>query len=204
MMKSRLAMTPSPSVTQAGTEGAVAREAARVADGEQRILLPWYAIRVRSNAEKTVVAGLTNKGHETFLPTYRTRHRWSDRYKQIETPLFPGYTFCRLDVTRRLPVLTTPGVVSIVGAASGPIPVDEREIEAVRAIVDSGLIVGPWPFLREGQFVAVESGPLAGVEGVIVNVKNQFRLVVSITLLQRSISVEIDRAWVRPISGPRS
>jgi transcription antitermination factor NusG len=158
---------------------------------------------VRSNAEKNVLAALVGKGHEAYVPTYRSRRRWSDRYKEIDAPLFPGYAFCRLDVARRLPVLTTPGVVAIVGTSAGPIPVEEREIEAVRAMTNSGLIVGPWPFLREGQHVAVKSGPLAGVEGLIVTVKNRYRLVVSITLLQRSVSVEIDRAWVQPVSNSR-
>jgi transcription antitermination factor NusG len=165
--------------------------------------LPWYAVRVRSNCEKAVLAALTGKGHEAFLPTYRSRRRWSDRYKEVETPLFPGYAFCRFDALRRLPILTTPGIVSIVGSSAGPIAIEEREIESVRAMVSSGLMIGPWPFLREGQFVAVESGPLAGVEGIIVSVKSQFRLVVSITLLQRSVAVEIDRAWVRPVSNHR-
>jgi transcription antitermination factor NusG len=146
---------------------------------------------------------LTAKGNEAFLPTYRSRRRWSDRYKEIDAPLFPGYTFCRFDPIRRLPVLTTPGVVSIVGTTKGPVSIDEREIESVRAMVSSGFIVGPWPFLHEGEFVAVEHGPLQGVEGVIVSVKNQYRLVVSISLLQRSVAVEIDRAWVRPVSNRR-
>ena len=165
--------------------------------------LPWFAVRVRSNCERTVLGALASKGHETFLPTYRSRRRWSDRYKEIDAPLFPGYTFCRFDPARRLPVLTTPGVVSIVGTSAGPVAIDEREIDSVRAMVSSGLIVGPWPFLREGEFVAVESGPLQGVEGVITSVKDQYRLVVSISLLQRSIAVEIDRAWVRPVSSHR-
>jgi transcription antitermination factor NusG len=164
---------------------------------------PWFAVRVRSNCERTVMDSLISKGHETFLPTYLSRRRWSDRYKEIQAPLFPGYTFCRFDPTRRLPVLTTPGVVAIVGTTNGPVAIDEREIESVRAMVSSGFIVGPWPFLREGEFVAVESGPLQGVEGVIVSVKNQYRLVVSISLLQRSVAVEIDRAWVRPVSNRR-
>jgi transcription antitermination factor NusG len=185
-------------------EGAVACDLPRSGAEEPPNALPWYAIRVRSNCEKTVLVALAGKGYEVFLPTYRTRRRWSDRYKQIDSPLFSGYTFCRLDASRRLPVLTTPGVVSIVGTSAGPLPIEEREMDSVRMLVSSGLIVGPFPFLREGQFVALESGPLAGVEGVIVNVKNQFRLVVSISLLQRSISVEIDRAWVRPVSNIRS
>ncbi len=165
--------------------------------------LAWYAVRVRSNAEKMVHTALVRKEYESFLPTYRSRRRWSDRIKELDTPLFPGYAFCRFDAAKRLPILTTPGVVSIVSSAQGPIAVDERELASVRSMVLSGSVVGPWPFLREGQFVSVERGPLAGVEGIIVTLKNQYRLVVSVSLLQRSVAVEIDRDWVRPISSPR-
>ena len=161
----------------------------------------WYAVRVRSNAEKIVHAAFVRKDYESFLPTYRSRRRWSDRIKEVDAPLFPGYTFCRFDAAKRLPVLTTPGVISIISSAQGPIAVDDREIAFVRSLILSGIVVGPWPFLREGQFVAVERGPLTGVEGIIVSVKNQFRLVVSVSLLQRSISVEVDRDWVKPVSN---
>jgi transcription antitermination factor NusG len=166
--------------------------------------LGWYALRVRSNFEWAVNTALASKDYEAFLPTYRTRRRWSDRTKEIDAPLFRGYTFCRFDPLQRLPILTTPGVVSIIGSSAGPIQVDEHEIASVRGMVASGVVVGPWPFLREGQFVAVEHGPLAGVEGIIVNFKNQYRLVVSVSLLQRSVAVEIDRDWVRPTSHRRS
>jgi transcription antitermination factor NusG len=168
-----------------------------------RPLLAWYALRVRSNFEWAVNAVLTGKEYEAFLPTYRTRRRWSDRTKEVDAPLFRGYTFCRFDATRRLPILTTPGVVSIIGSSAGPIEVDEREIASVRAMVASGVLVGPWPFLREGQYVAVERGPLTGVEGIIISFKGQYRLVVSVSLLQRSVAVEIDRDWVRPTSQHR-
>jgi transcription antitermination factor NusG len=166
--------------------------------------LAWYAVRVRSNAEKLVHAALVGKQYESFLPTYRTRRRWSDRIKELDAPLFPGYAFCRFDATKRLPILTTPGVVSIISSSRGPIEVDPRELASVRSMVLSGVLLGPWPFLREGQFVSVERGPLAGVEGFVVSVKNQYRLVVSVSLLQRSVAVEIDRDWVKPISKPRS
>jgi transcription antitermination factor NusG len=124
--------------------------------------------------------------------------------KEVEAPLFKGYTFCRFDASQRLPILTTPGVVSIVGnTCSGPIAVDERELASVRNMVSSGAVVGPWPFLREGQFVSVERGPLSGVEGIIISFKGQYRLIVSVSLLQRSVAVEIDRDWVQPISNRR-
>lgn len=160
---------------------------------------PWYVVRVRSNFERIAVSSLNEKGYETFLPLYRARRRWSDRTKEIDVPLFSGYSFCRFDASRRLPILQTPGVVAIVSsAATGPIPVEDSEIEAVRTMVATGLPVGPWPFLSEGDFVTVERGPLTGVEGCIVQVKAHYRLVVSISLLQRSVYAEIDRDWVVP------
>jgi transcription antitermination factor NusG len=160
---------------------------------------PWYVVVVRANFERVTSLRFQEKGYETYLPLYRARRKWSDRRKEVEVPLFAGYTFCRFDAAHRLPILQTPGVVSIVGTkATGPIPVDEAEINAVRAMLDSELPVGPWPFLREGNFVTVERGPLAGVEGIVVEVKSNFRLVVSVSLLQRSVYAEIDRDWVVP------
>jgi transcription antitermination factor NusG len=116
---------------------------------------------------------------------------------------FPGVHFCRFDVSRRLPVLQTPGVFSILGSsATGPIAVDESEIATISAMLKSGALVGPWPFLREGEYVMVERGPLAGVEGFIIQTKANFRLVVSVSLLQRSVYAELDRDWVRPATRP--
>ena len=162
---------------------------------------PWFAVRVRSNFEQMTAAALRGKGYEEFLPVYRARRRWSDRLKEVDCPLFPGYVFCRFDVENRLPVLVTPGVISILGMGKTPVPLDEGEIEAVRVIVRSGLVAGPWPFVRVGQAVYIEEGPLAGAEGVVIKVKGRYRLVASVTLLQRSVYVEIDREWVRPIPG---
>jgi transcription antitermination factor NusG len=119
--------------------------------------------------------------------------------KQLDLPLFPGYLFCRFDVCDRLPILSTPGVIDIAGAGKTAVPVADEEIEAIRAILRSGLAAQPWPFLRVGSRVYVERGPLAGVEGIITNTDKVYCLVVSVSLLQRSVGVEIDREWVRPI-----
>jgi transcription antitermination factor NusG len=162
-------------------------------------VFPWYAIRLRSNFERCASQILEEKGFTTFLPLHLTRRTWSDRVKEMEVPLFPGYTFCKFDPLNRLPILTTPGVVSILESSNGPIPVEESEIAAVRSLLQSGLPVGPWPFLQKGQTVVIERGPLAGVEGFILSLKNKYRLIVSLSLLQRSVSVEIDRECVRPI-----
>lgn len=166
----------------------------------------WYALRIQSKLEGLASATLRGKGYEEFLPLYRSRRRWSDRVKQLDLPLFPGYLFCRFAVhDRLLPILTTPGVISIVGAGKTPIAVSEEEIASVQAILRSGLPARPWPCLTVGSRVFIERGPLAGVEGVALNVDKTFRLVVSVPLLQRSVAVEIERDWVRPIlDGSRS
>jgi transcription antitermination factor NusG len=158
----------------------------------------WFALRIRSRCEKTVAANLNEKGYEVFLPLYRCKRRWSDRVKEIEEPLFPGYLFCRLDLQKRLPILVTPHVLRIVGTGKMPVPVDATEITALQSIVKSGLEARPWPFLRLGQRVRVLQGPLCGVEGTLVAFKRGHRLVVSVTLLQRSVAVEIDHDWVAP------
>jgi transcription antitermination factor NusG len=127
--------------------------------------------------------------------------------KELELPLFPGYSFCRFDVSHRLPILTTPGVIGIVGIGKIPAPVDLDEIEAVRLILRSGLAAQPWPLLRVGSKVYIERGPLVGLEGIVTNTDKVFRLIVSVSLLQRSVAVEIDREWARPIAdgmGPRA
>ncbi|MBM3774267.1 MAG: UpxY family transcription antiterminator [Acidobacteria bacterium] len=163
----------------------------------------WYALYVRNRHEKLVSDGLGYKGYEVFLPMYKSRRRWSDRVKDVECPVFPSYVFCRFDAQQRLPILTTPGVLHVVGTTSSLLPVDEAELEAVRAVLRSGLPLDAWPFLAVGQSVYLETGPLAGMEGIVVDTKKQYRLVVSVSLLQRSLAVEIDRTWVRPTSPRR-
>ena len=158
--------------------------------------LPWYGIRVRSKHEQVAATVLRGKGYELFLPLYTVRRRWTDRVKDTELPLFAGYVFCRLDVADRLPVLTSTGVVGIIGIGKTPSPIEEREIAAVREVMRSGLPAMPWPFVYPGDRVRVESGPLRGVQGIVNSFNDRQRLVVSVTLLQRSISVELEPDWV--------
>lgn len=162
----------------------------------------WYALQIQSRLGSIASACLRGKGYEEFLPTYRTHRRWSDRIKTVDAPLFPGYLFCRFNPQNKLvPVLTTPGVIGILAAGRVPIPVDEAEMEAVRRVVASGLAVQRWPQVRVSSRIYIEHGPLAGLEGVVVNDEKMYRLVVTVSLLQRSVAVEIDRAWARPVSG---
>jgi transcription antitermination factor NusG len=162
----------------------------------ENTFFPWYALRVRGRYEKTTAALLQDKGYENFLPLYTSTRRWSDRIKEIEFPLFPGYLFCRFDLHHRVPILKTSGVLSIVGIGTMPTPVDPVEIADIQSIMRSKLPVQPWPFLQVGQQVRIDSGSLCGLQGIIVHVKSQARLVVSITLLQRSVAVEIESARV--------
>jgi len=161
----------------------------------------WFAIRVKSRCEKVVSAIARNKGFEEFLPLYECRQRWSDRSKAVEFPLFPGYVFCRLNPQHRMPLLTIPGVLQFVGIGKTPVPIDDEEIIAIQSAVKSGLSAEPWPFLEAGQRVRLEDGPLAGMEGFLVEVRKRFRVVVSVTLLKRSVAVEIDREWVAPLDA---
>lgn len=162
---------------------------------------PWFAIQVRTRTETTVTSLLQNKGCECFLPLGKSRRRWSDRIKVLEVPLFPGYLFCRFDVHNRLPILKTPGVLQIVGAGKLPIPVDDAEIAAIQCLGRSGLTAHQWPFLQVGQVARIEHGPLYGLTGIIVDIKSELRLVLSVTLLQRSVAVEVDRSWLSEPHG---
>jgi transcription antitermination factor NusG len=168
---------------------------------------PWFALQVRSRYENIVTAHLEGKGYEWFLPLYKDRRRWSDRVKEIEQPLFPGYLFCRFDLLNRLPILTIPGVVQIVGTAKTPIPIDESEMAAIQTAVQSGLPREPLQFLQIGQKVRMNHGPLCGLEGILLDFRGRDHLVLSVTLLQRSIAVQVEstsvtsilqQGWTRP------
>lgn len=161
--------------------------------------LSWFAIQTKSSREKFVAEILRGKGYEEFVPLYRSRRKWSDRFKELDLPLFPGYVFCRFDPGRRLPVLTTPGVLMIVGHGRTPVPILDSEIEALRTVVRSKLQTQPWPYLKAGQRVRIEGSVLTGLEGILLEMKNACRLIVSVNLLHRSVAVEVDRNWVRPI-----
>lgn len=166
----------------------------------QNISSTWYAVQVRSRHEDVVARHLRVRSLEAFLPLYRQRHRWSDRFKEVDLPLFPGYVFCQLNPLNRLPVLSVPGVVQIVGAGKNLLPIDESEIAALKTAVQSGLPTRPSPFLEIGQKVRIEYGPLCGIEGILSGFGRHQQLVLSISLLQRSIAVEIDSGSVRAMS----
>jgi transcription antitermination factor NusG len=145
-------------------------------------------------------AALNGRGLETFLAVYRAS-RTTSPGKSSKRPMFPGYVFCRLNVSDRLPVLSCTGVVNIVSFGGQLAVVDETEIAAIEAVQCAGLGAQPWPYLSGGRRVRIEAGPLKGVEGIVNAAKNQFRLVLSVSLLQRSVLVEVERDWIVPLDG---
>ena len=153
----------------------------------------WYALFVAPRKEQVVQALLEQRHFETFSPSILEQRRWSDRIKRIEKLLFPGYVFCRFDLAHgKLPVVTVPGVQRIVGHGRDPVAVPEREIEALQQVLRSGALVEPHEYLQAGDRVRIVHGAMAGVEGILVTVKNESRLVLSVELLQRSVAVEVD------------
>ncbi len=156
----------------------------------------WHALFVRSRHEKSVHAQLDAKSEEAFLPLYCRKHKWADRWKSVELPLFPGYVFCRFDSNRRSSVLATPGVIDVVRVGSRPATIDPSEIEAIQRVVKSPLLTDPHDDLVKGQKVMMSDGPLKGLTGTLVEDRRGLRLVISVELLRRSILIEIDRDWV--------
>ncbi len=184
----------------------LAPEAEQGGGASQNIELPseggrvaWYALYTRARHEKTVHDNLAAKGYEVLSPSYKVRRRRADRTVDLELPFFPGYVFCRFDALKRLAILKIPSIVFIVSQAGEPVALDPKEVESVRRIAQSKIAVQPWAFVRNGVKIRVRAGALAGTEGVLVRVKNQNRLVVLVTALERAVSVEIDQDIVEPL-----
>lgn len=159
----------------------------------------WYALQTKPKHEKVVATVLEGKGYIQFLPLYQNWRRCAGRLRSVFLPLFPGYLFCRFDTLHRLPILVTPGVFGIVSVGNIPAPIPDEEIVMIQTSCSGRLRVSPWPYLEGGDLVRVECGPLQGVQGVFLNEKRGGRLVLSIEILRRSVAVEMDRNWVRPL-----
>jgi transcription antitermination factor NusG len=156
----------------------------------------WFALVVKPRFDKAVAQALESKGYETLVPVYKKYHKYGCRSKHFELPLFPGYVCCRFPVQARLPIVTTPGVIRVLGVRNGPIPLSDTEINSLQTAIKSQVPVQPFPFVNTGQRVRINRGVLAGVEGIVLALKGELRLVISITLLQRSVLLEIDRDQV--------
>jgi transcription antitermination factor NusG len=158
----------------------------------------WFALAVIPRKEKVTAQTARAKGYEDFLPLYSVKRKWSDRIQQVELPLFPGYIFCRFDPKVRLPILKIPSVMSIVGFGKTPQPIPDMEINALQTVCKAGIHAVPCPFLAVGAKVRMNEGPLAGVEGILTEA-SETRLILSVSLLQRSIAVQVDREWIAPV-----
>lgn len=164
---------------------------------------PWCALYTRHHHEKTVATILSTKGLQVFLPTYRTVHRWKDRNKQLELPLFPSYLFFKYEGDRRIQILSTPGVHMILITGNAPAVISNEEIVALQRAAESPLRMEPHPFLKYGDTVRIKSGPLAGLEGFVSRKKDAFRLVLSVEMLGRSAAVEIDGSVLERVPSQR-
>jgi transcription antitermination factor NusG len=160
----------------------------------------WFALTVGPSHERRAERSLLNQGFEAYLPVYRVRRHWSDRVKNHDAVLFPGYVFCRFAYPDRLRVLSSPGVRSIVTSGRDPAPVDEEELSAVRSLLASGRPLLPWPYLRMGQKVVIRDGQFASLRGVIVRARDSWRVVVSVEALNCSVSIEVDAEFVAPVT----
>lgn len=161
----------------------------------------WYAVHVRYQHEVRTARVLASNDWETLVPVYRSRRQWSDRMKDIEVPLFPGYVFCRFPREESRHVEDTPGVARIVRFNAQPAAIPQEEISGIQTMMAAGVLVSPWPYLKAGDRVRVERGPLRGLEGTLLRGEDGARLVLSVELLQRSIAAEVDPAMVAPVRG---
>ncbi len=161
----------------------------------------WCALYTRHQHEKTVAEMLSAKGLEVFLPLYESLRIWRDRKKMLSLPLFPGYVFARGGATRRLQIVTTPGVHMILCNGDRVAVIPETQIEAIRKTVEGKLRAEPHPFLKCGERVRVRRGTLEGVEGLLVRKKNQYRLVLCVDMLAQCVAVEIDASDVEPVTA---
>src|SRR6266567_2856300 len=152
----------------------------------------WYAAYTSANHEKRVAQQLGQRSVEHFLPVYESERRWKDRRVRLQMPLFPGYVFVRMALRERVRVLQIPGVARLVGFGGMPKALPEEEIEVLRAGLALGIRAKPHPFLTIGRRVRVSSGPLRGLEGIILRRKNRTRFILSFDLITRSVAVEID------------
>ena len=174
-------MTPSPVIETAANGGR------------------WYALTVRHQHERQTALALGSKGFETLVPCYPARRRWSDRSKEVETPIFPGYVFCRFALHQKIRISNTPGVAKIVSFGGAPAPLPDEEVGNIRAALDSRLPLWPWQYLRAGDQVRIERGPLRGVQGRLLREPDGLRLVIGVELLQRAVAVEVEPRMIVPL-----
>lgn len=160
----------------------------------------WFAVQVVVRAEKNVAFLLRQKGYEAFLPTFRTVRKWADRKKSIEVPMFPGYVFCRYQELASGLLLSTPKVIRVVSFGGSPAPIPLQEIEHIQRVVASGTPAMPHPYLKTGERVIINAGPLAGICGVLSYVKSQCRVVLSVEMIVKAIAVEVEASIITAVA----
>jgi transcription antitermination factor NusG len=168
-------------------------------EGKAEDTQAWWALYTRHQHEKVVAQNLQNKGFDVFLPVYESVRRWKDRSKVLSLPLFPCYVFLHGGLNRRSLVVTTPGVHMILSSGERVALIPDNEINAIRLAVRGPAPVEPHPYLKCGERVRVTHGSLAGVQGILIRKKSQFRLVLSVQMLSQAVSVEINAADVEPV-----
>jgi transcription antitermination factor NusG len=153
---------------------------------------PWFALQTKPRNERKAERLLKEKGYECFTPTYRLKRKWSDRAVEIDLPLFPGYVFCCFNASALGKAISTQGVIRIVGFGGKPAEVAVEEIEALQLLSRSDILRKPWEYLPDGTLALIETGPLAGAQGIICTDENRRQLIISVTLLQRSVAIHLD------------
>lgn len=165
--------------------------------------MKWYALQVQPRCEGLASQALSMKGYEVFSPTYSTKHRRHGLLVEKNVPLFPTYLFCRYNRTIPQRIVDSPGVVRFIGFGNSPVPIDDTEIDSIRTLYHSGVRAQPWQFISQGTRVRIVNGALEGVEGIFVQGKGAMRVILNISLLYRSLMVEVDGADVETITEPK-
>jgi len=161
---------------------------------DQSVEASWYALYTCARHEKRVAEQIERRNFPCFLPLYRSVRRWKDRRKELELALFPGYVFVRMSLVNKLQVLDLPGVVRLVSFKGQPAALPAEEIEALRDRLSGQFKIEPHSYIHTGRRVRVRSGPMEGMEGIVVRRKNRCRVIFSIDLIKRSLAIEVDEA----------
>ncbi len=180
----------------------LSREQAEVIGAAQYFEPHWYASYTCSRREKRIADILRERELECFLPLYEKVHRFPRELRKVHLPLFPGYLFVHISLADRLRVLEVPGVVSLVSFHGRPVPLNDAEIDAMRRVLSQGAQAQPYPYIKIGQQVEIQSGPLRGLCGKVLRRNSHLRVIVSVDLLMRSIVLNVDAADLSACSSP--
>ncbi len=164
----------------------------------------WYAIYTRSRCEKKVAFLLDKLGIKHFLPLLPTSRRWKDRHKVVSFPLFPSYLFVYSDLKDKIEIVSTEGVVRLVGFNGKPSSIPDVQIENLRQLLIKPEFVKPSVYISTGKKVEILHGPFAGIQGRLLQYNGRRRVVVGIDSIQQSISVEVEKSWIKPIEMTNS